>query len=56
MKYFSVLQPLNVPTDAAGLKFRVQTSDVAKAMIAAMGASPQPMAFSKYTAHCKPVL
>ena len=38
MKYFSANKPLNVPTDAAGLKFRVQTSDVAKAMIAAMGA------------------
>ena len=47
MKYFSANKPLNVPTDAAGLKFRVQTSDVAKAMIAAMGASPQPMAFSE---------
>ena len=47
MKYFSANKPLNEPTDAAGLKFRVQTSDVAKAMIAAMGASPQPMAFSE---------
>ncbi|QGG79476.1 DctP family TRAP transporter solute-binding subunit [Litorivicinus lipolyticus] len=47
MKYFSANKPLLEPTDAAGLKFRVQTSDVAKAMIAAMGASPQPMAFSE---------
>jgi len=47
MKYFSANKPLNEPTDATGLKFRVQTSDVAKAMIAAMGASPQPMAFSE---------
>ena len=47
MKYFSANKPLLVPTDAKGLKFRVQTSDVAKAMIAAMGASPQPMAFSE---------
>src|SRR6056300_659814 len=45
MKYFSANKALISPTDAAGLKFRVQTSDVAKAMIAAMGASPQPMAF-----------
>jgi C4-dicarboxylate-binding protein DctP len=29
------------------MKFRVQTSDVAKAMIEAMGASPQPMAFAE---------
>ena len=47
MKYFSANKPLLVPTDANGLKFRVQTSDVAKAMIAAMGASPQPMAFAE---------
>ncbi len=47
MKYFSANKPLLLPDDAAGLKFRVQNSDVAKAMIAAMGASPQPMAFSE---------
>ncbi|MDN3649415.1 TRAP transporter substrate-binding protein [Reinekea marina] len=47
MKYFSANKPLIEPTDAKGLKFRVQTSDVAKAMIKAMGASPQPMAFSE---------
>lgn len=47
MKYFSANKPLMVPSDAEGLKFRVQTSDVAKQMIAAMGASPQAMAFSE---------
>ena len=47
MKYFSANKPLIVPSDANGLKFRVQTSDVAKAMISAMGASPQPMAFKE---------
>ncbi|WP_417552590.1 TRAP transporter substrate-binding protein [Marinomonas fungiae] len=47
MKYFSANKPLVVPSDAKGLKFRVQTSDVAKQMIAAMGASPQAMAFSE---------
>ena len=47
MKYFSANKPLLKPTDAEGLKFRVQNSDVAKAMIAAMGGSPQPMAFSE---------
>jgi C4-dicarboxylate-binding protein DctP len=47
MKYFSANKPLIEPADANGLKFRVQTSDVAKAMIKAMGASPQPMAFAE---------
>ena len=47
MKYFSANKALISPTDAKGLKFRVQTSDVAKTMIAAMGASPQPMAFAE---------
>ncbi|GGO87861.1 C4-dicarboxylate-binding periplasmic protein DctP [Marinobacterium nitratireducens] len=47
MKYFSANKPLIEPADANGLKFRVQTSDVAKAMIEAMGASPQPMAFAE---------
>ncbi|MGB2318293.1 MAG: TRAP transporter substrate-binding protein DctP, partial [Litorivicinaceae bacterium] len=47
MKYFSANKPLIGPADANGLKFRVQNSDVAKAMIAAMGGSPQPMAFKE---------
>jgi C4-dicarboxylate-binding protein DctP len=47
MKYFSANKALIQPSDANGLKFRVQTSDVAKAMIKAMGASPQPMAFAE---------
>lgn len=47
MKYFSANKPLLTPGDANGLKFRVQTSDVAKAMISAMGAQPQPMAFAE---------
>ncbi|RBO84775.1 TRAP transporter substrate-binding protein [Marinomonas aquiplantarum] len=47
MKYFSANKPLIEPSDASGLKFRVQTSDVAKQMIAAMDASPQAMAFSE---------
>lgn len=47
MKYFSANKPLLVPSDANGLKFRVQTSDVAKAMISAMGASPQPLPFAE---------
>jgi len=47
MKYFSGNKALHLPTDAEGMKFRVQSSDVAKAMIAAMGGSPQPMAFKE---------
>ena len=47
MKQMSANKPLNVPSDAKGLKFRVQNSDVLKAQMSAMGASPQPMAFSE---------
>ena len=47
MKQFSANVPLDLPTDAAGLKFRVQASDVLVAQMEAIGASPQPMAFSE---------
>ncbi|MEZ5715675.1 MAG: TRAP transporter substrate-binding protein [Paracoccaceae bacterium] len=47
MKQMSANKPLIMPEDAKGLKFRVQNSDVLKAQMAAMGASPQPMAFSE---------
>ena len=47
MKQMSANKPLMLPSDAAGLKFRVQNSDVLKAQMAAMGGSPQPMAFSE---------
>lgn len=47
MKQFSAKKPLLLPTDAKGLKFRVQTSDVAVAMIEAMGASAQKLAFKE---------
>jgi C4-dicarboxylate-binding protein DctP len=47
LKQMSANKPLNLPSDADGLKFRVQNSDVLKAQMAAMGASPQPMAFSE---------
>ena len=47
MKQMSANKPLMLPSDANGLKFRVQNSDVLKAQMAAMGASPQPMAFSE---------
>ena len=47
MKQMSANVPLNSPSDANGLKFRVQNSDVLKAQMAALGGSPQPMAFSE---------
>ena len=47
MKQMSANVPLISPTDAEGLKFRVQASDVLVAQMEAMGASPQPMAFSE---------
>jgi C4-dicarboxylate-binding protein DctP len=47
MKQMSANKPLVLPTDASGLKFRVQPSDVIKAQMEAIGVSPQPMAFSE---------
>jgi C4-dicarboxylate-binding protein DctP len=47
LKQFSANKPLLTPADANGLKFRVQTSDVAVAMIEAMGGSAQKLAFKE---------
>ncbi|WP_068083721.1 DctP family TRAP transporter solute-binding subunit [Polycladidibacter stylochi] len=47
LKSFSANKPLLVPSDAEGLKFRVQTSDVAVAMIEAMGGNAQKLAFKE---------
>ncbi|MFY0618741.1 MULTISPECIES: DctP family TRAP transporter solute-binding subunit [unclassified Shimia] len=47
MKQMSANVPLTLPTDADGLKFRVQSSDVLVAQMEAMGGSPQKMAFSE---------
>ncbi len=47
LKQFSANKPLIEPGDAAGLKFRVQPSDVLVAQMNALDASPQPMAFSE---------
>ena len=47
LKQFSANKPLLLPEDAAGLKFRVQPSDVLVAQMEALDASPQPMAFSE---------
>ncbi|MBU2982580.1 DctP family TRAP transporter solute-binding subunit [Lentibacter algarum] len=47
MKQMSANKPLIAPTDANGLKFRVQASDVLVAQMQAIGGSPQKMAFSE---------
>ncbi|UZD89565.1 DctP family TRAP transporter solute-binding subunit [Cognatishimia activa] len=47
MKQMSANVPLNTPSDANGLKFRVQSSDVLVAQMEAIGGSPQKMAFSE---------
>ncbi len=47
MKQISADRPLIQPTDAAGLKFRVQPSDVLVAQFKALDANPQKMAFSE---------
>ena len=47
MKQMSANVPLILPTDAEGLKFRVQPSDVLVAQMEAIGGNPQKMAFSE---------
>lgn len=47
LKQMSAKKPLLLPTDMAGLKIRVQPSDVIVAQMEALGASPQPMAFAE---------
>ncbi|HKJ63294.1 MAG TPA: TRAP transporter substrate-binding protein [Hyphomicrobiales bacterium] len=47
MKQMSANKPLLLPSDAKGLKFRVQPSDVLVAQFEALGAIPQKMAFSE---------
>ncbi len=47
MKQMSANKPLIEPEDAAGLKFRIQTSDVLEAQFRALDANPQKMAFSE---------
>ena len=47
MKQMSANVPLESPSDANGLKFRVQSSDVLVAQMEAIGGSPQKMAFSE---------
>lgn len=47
MKQMSASVPLIKPSDAKGLKFRVQASDVLVAQFAQLGANPQKMAFKE---------
>ncbi len=47
MKQMSASKPLLLPTDAEGLKFRVQPSDVLVAQMEAIGGAPQKMAFAE---------
>ena len=47
LKQLSANKPLIAPSDANGLKFRVQSSDVLVAQMEAIGGSPQKMAFAE---------
>lgn len=47
LKQMSANKALLLPSDAEGLKFRVQPSDVIVAQMEAIGVSPQPMAFAE---------
>ena len=47
MKQMSANRPLIKPSDAKGLKFRVQASDVLVAQFEQLGANPQKMSFKK---------
>jgi C4-dicarboxylate-binding protein DctP len=47
MKQLSAKTPLLLPADAAGLKFRIQPSDVLQAQFEVLDANPQKMAFSE---------
>jgi C4-dicarboxylate-binding protein DctP len=47
MKQLSANKPLGMPSDAKGLKFRIQPSDVLEAQFKAVGANPQKLAFAE---------
>lgn len=47
MKQLSANKPLNLPSDAKGLKFRIQASDVLDAQFHAVGANPQKISFAE---------
>lgn len=47
MKQISANKPIVMPSDARGLKFRVQASDVLVAQFEQLGANPQKMSFAE---------
>ncbi|MDX1605062.1 MAG: TRAP transporter substrate-binding protein [Candidatus Competibacterales bacterium] len=47
MKQLSGPRPLRTPADAAGLKFRIMSSDVLQAQFQAVDANPQKLAFAE---------
>lgn len=47
LKQLSATKPLMTPSDANGLKFRIQSSDVLQAQFEAVGANPQKMSFKE---------
>lgn len=47
MKQLSGPRPLRLPSDAAGLRFRVMESDILQAQVQAFGGSPQKMAYGE---------
>ena len=47
MKQLSANKPLGMPSDAKGLKFRIQPSDVLEAQFHAVGGNPQKLAFAE---------
>jgi C4-dicarboxylate-binding protein DctP len=47
MKQFTANKPLLLPADAAGLKFRIQESDLLEAQFRALKANPQKMALGE---------
>ena len=47
MKQFSGPNPLRMPEDARGLKFRIMESDVLQAQVQAIGGNPQKMALGE---------
>ena len=44
---YNTIRPIRTPADVEGLKIRVQNSDVAVAMVKAMGGNPTPMGFGQ---------
>lgn len=47
MKQLSANVPLGMPSDAKGLKFRIQASDVLESQFKAVGGNPQKLAFAE---------